>query len=162
MIIVSDTSPIANLLQIRRLDLLQQLFGKILIPPSVHKEIKRLENFSIDLTAYYNATWIEIIAPINEAKVLEFMLEIDEGESEAIVLAKEHQADYLLIDERLGTSIALTEGLQTIGLIGVLIKAKEIGLITAIQPILNDLENKAGFWISKKLKNIILKDLGEI
>ena len=50
---------------------------------------------------------------------------LDRGESEAIVLAKELHADFLLMDERLGTSTAESMGISTIGLLGVLIKAKE-------------------------------------
>ncbi len=89
------------------------------------------------------------------------MSEIDEGESEAIVLAIEMGADYLLIDERIGTNKAREKGLETIGLLGVLIKAKEKGIIEKVETILDDLMNKAGFWIGEKLKERVLKEVNE-
>ncbi len=161
MIVVYDTSPIANLHQVGHLDLLRQMFDKIIVPPTVDTEIKKLEEFSIDISEYLNADWIEIVEPENLELVAHFLNELDAGESEAIVVAKEIGADYLLIDERLGTNAALAEGLQTVGLIGVLLKAKEVGHIEKIRPWLDELEEKAGFWIGKKLKNMVLNDAGE-
>lgn len=161
MIVVSDTSPVSNLIQIGQLEILQKIFYKVLIPPSVDKEIKKLEDFSIDLTSYKTAEWIEIVMPLATDKVLTFSEKLDEGESEAIVIALEQNADYLLIDERLGTKMALAEGLTTLGLIGVLLKAKSMGFIEKVGPVLGELELKAGFWIGAKLKQRILKDAGE-
>lgn len=55
MIIISDTSPISNLLLIGQLTLLQALYGQLIIPESVFQEIKALETFGID-TAPIQAT----------------------------------------------------------------------------------------------------------
>nr|MCU0348521.1 hypothetical protein [Saprospiraceae bacterium] len=107
MIVISDTSPISNLVQIGRLDLLQQLFGKIIIPPAVDHEVRQLELFSIKIASYTSANWIEIISPKATEKVKEFMATLDRGESEAIVVALEQNANYLLIDERLGNKTAI-------------------------------------------------------
>ena len=49
MIIVSDTSPISNLLVIGQLNILVQVFGEIIIPPKVYEEIKKLEDFGFDV-----------------------------------------------------------------------------------------------------------------
>jgi uncharacterized protein len=143
------------------LEILHGIFQKVLVPPSVDKEIRQLEGFAIDLSSYTTADWIEIVTPIAIDKVLQFSEKLDAGESEAIVIALENNADYLLIDERLGTKIALSEGLTTLGLIGVLLKAKTMGLIEKVNPLLVELELKAGFWIGSKLKEKILKDAGE-
>ena len=89
------------------------------------------------------------------------MVDLDEGESEAISLAKEFSADFLLIDERAGTNKALEEGLTTIGLVGVLMKSKELGFIEKIEPILYQLKEEAGFWLGKKLLDSVLKEAGE-
>lgn len=66
------------------------------------------------------------------------------------------------MDERIGTKIARREGLQTIGLIGVLVRAKEERIIPKVGEVLNELRIKAGFWLSDNLQNQILKELGEI
>ena len=162
MIVISDTSPISNLLQIGQLDLLRQLFGTILIPPTVDAEVRKLELFSIEITAYTSAGWIEIVSPKATEKVQALTATLDRGESEAIVIALEQNASYLLIDERLGTKTAIAEGLQTLGLIGVLIKAKESGMLNALKPILLELETIAGFWIGEKLKRKVFEDVGEL
>ena len=66
------------------------------------------------------------------------------------------------MDERIGTNIARQEGLQTVGLVGVLIKAKEEKIVEEVREILNDLKNVAGFWLGDKLEKKILEELGEI
>jgi len=79
------------------------------------------------------------------------IVNLDSGESEAIVLAKELDADFLLMDEIKGRKIAKEFQIKTIGLIGVLIKAKEMKIIYSVKEILEELRNTAGFWISQNL-----------
>ena len=76
-------------------------------------------------------------------------------------MAKELAADYLLIDERAGTERAIAEGPTTIGLVGVLVKAKQRGLISQLEPILMRLKSEAGFWLGKKFMDTVLKEVGE-
>ena len=89
MVVISDTSPISNLIMIDRLTLLKQLFQQVIIPPSVHQEILAMTNFGMDLSEYQSSNWIDIQMPKHEAEVLLLKEELDDGESEAIVLAKE-------------------------------------------------------------------------
>ncbi len=111
---------------------------------------------------YQNADWIKVSQPANLQKVQTLQIKLDAGEAQAIVLALEINCDLLLMDERIGTNIARQEGLQTIGLVGVLIKAKETGIIKEVREILLDLKQQAGFWLGTKLENQILKNLNEI
>jgi hypothetical protein len=150
MIIVSDTSPISNLLQINRLELLHVIFGEVIIPPSVEQEILALEKFQIDLAAFHSAGWIKLRQPADLKAVNALKHDLDSGESEAIVLAQELQADWILLDERAGTQIAESLGLKPIGLVGILIIAKEKGLISSVTLVLDELRFTAGFWISDK------------
>jgi len=162
MIIVSDTSPVSNLILIRRLDILQKLFSEVIIPPAVDTEIRALKRFGKDLSEYENADWIKTVSPINQQKLQSLKVRLDEGEAQAIVLALEASCDLLLMDERIGTNIARQEGLQTIGLVGVLIKAKEREIIKEVREILRDLKFEAGFWLGDDLEHKILGKLGEI
>lgn len=114
------------------------------------------------MSAYENADWIKTVLPINQQKLQSLKVRFDEGEAQAIVLALEATCDLLLMDERIGTSIARQEGLQTIGLVGVLIKAKEQRIINEVREVLEDLKQTAGFWLSEKLQNQILESLDEI
>lgn len=114
------------------------------------------------MSKYETAEWIKVTAPTNLQKVQTLQINLDEGEAQAIALALEINCDLLLMDERIGTNIARQEGLRTVGLIGVLIKAKEEKIIEEVREILNDLKNVAGFWLGKKLEKKILEELGEI
>ena len=161
MVIVSDTSPLANLILIDKLEILREVFVEIIVPPSVNLEVERLSTFSVPLDKYRNSQWIMQRAPLDLKRVSELKEEIDEGESEAIALCIELKADYVLIDERIGTRIARENGLKTVGLIGVLVMAKEKGVIERVEPIINALVEKAGFWISEKLIDLVLKQVNE-
>lgn len=161
MIIVSDTSPVSNLILIERLDILQKLFSEIIVPPAVDAEVLALKQFGKDLSDYENAEWIKVTKPTNLKKVEMLQSKLDEGEAQAIALALEINCDLLLMDERIGTNIARQEGLQTVGLVGVLIKAKEEKIIEEVREILNELKNVAGFWLDAKLEMKILEQLGE-
>ncbi len=162
MIIVSDTSPISNLVTIGRLPILREVFAEIVVPPSVNDEILALDQFGIDLTDYTSATWIKAIQPIDTRKVRSLETKLDRGEAQAIVVALEIGCDLLLMDERLGTSIARSEGLRTIGLLGVLVRAKELGIIESVRALLSELRDTAGFWIDDELERAVLSEVGEI
>ena len=127
MIVVSDTSPVSNLILIERLEILHKLSGEIVIPPAVHNEISALKGLGKSIFSYETSDWITVTRPSNDRKVDSFRTRLDEGESQAIVLALEINCNLLLIDERLGTRFAREEGLKTVGLAGVLISAKHEG-----------------------------------
>ncbi len=160
MIVVSDTSPISNLIQIGRFELLGQLFNEVIVPPFVHNEILALAHFNIDLTSYNQASWLRIQQPKNNVSVQNLLKVLDRGEAEAITLAKELNANLLLIDERIGTKKAREIGLNTIGLLGLLIDAKTQKLIPEVKLILTELE-QVGFYIKPQLKIRILNMANE-
>ncbi len=162
MVIVSDTSPISNLFRIGRLELLQLVYGKVVVPEAVMRELLELEKRGIDLTPITQANWIEIIPVKDHEMVISFQQKmIDEGESEAIVLAIELQAEYLLIDERLGRAVAESAGIKVVGLLGTLREAKQLGIIPEIKPILDEMRTVARFRISETLYRLILTEAGE-
>jgi len=105
------------------------------------------------------STWIRVV-PIKNyhvANVLKSKLHI--GESEAIALAHEKNADVLIIDEKAGRFEA-KKYVKIIGLVGVLLEAKKRKIITKVKPILLKLKN-SGFKLSKPLFEIAMKKAGE-
>ncbi len=78
------------------------------------------------------------------------MQTLQRGESEAITLAREFDAE-LLIDERAGRAIADSLGLRYVGIIGTLIRAKQRGLIPQVIPLIAQARDNAGFHVSDRL-----------
>ena len=161
MIVVSDTSPISNLILIQRLDILNELYEEIIVPPAVDNEIRALEGLGKNIHEYLAASWIKILTPSDLIKVADLQNRLDQGEAQAITLALELKCGLLLMDERIGTKIAREEGLITIGLVGVLVKAKHSGVIETVAPLLDDLRTKAGFWLGSELESAVLTQVNE-
>lgn len=155
MIIVSDTSPIANLIVIGYANLLPQLFGMIVIPDVVYQELlANGENHPVTQTVM-TVDWLEVrsVSDQSQVAVLESNCRLDPGEANAIVLAIELKATQLLIDERLGRIEAKRQGLRMTGILGVLLAVKRRGLIPVIRPLLDRLIDEANFRISDRLYN---------
>ncbi|WP_404790867.1 DUF3368 domain-containing protein [Altericista sp. CCNU0014] len=154
MLIVSNTSPILNLAIIEHLDLIKQQFIQVIIPPGVLGELKVNEDRpgSLALRNAVSEGWIKI-QPLTQSQTVVQLLRqtLDQGESEAIALALEQQADYILLDERDGRKVAKSLGLNVTGVLGVLLKAKQSGAISQLKPLLEDLIQVAGFRISPVL-----------
>jgi predicted nucleic acid-binding protein len=161
VIIVSNTSPIMNLAVVERLNILKQLYGRVIIPEAVLQELSITSPEQIRLTTIQIPSWIETRPVINRPLVDSLLFELDEGEAEAIALAIETKADILLLDERRGRKVASRFGLKFIGLLGILIEAKHKGIIEKLKPILNELVSKAGFRVSSQLYAHVLREAGE-
>ena len=127
-LIVADTSPIFYLLSINHIDLLPQLFGKVLLPDAVHKELEHpaaptlVREWAAGLPA-----WAEV-TPVNA--IDDAALDpLGAGERAAITLALSLHADLILIDERKGTMVALSKGFTVTGTLGILRLAALRGLV---------------------------------
>lgn len=155
MIVVSDASPLIALGRIGRLDLLQEIFGSLLVPDAVWEEVVVSGMQKLGADAVEVATWISRQSVTDRDLVNLLRHDLGAGEAEAIVLARECNADFLLIDEKLGRSAAKSLGLNVVGLVGVLIEARERGLITDAGSLMDRLHNEAGFWISEELRNLV-------
>ncbi len=157
MIIVSDTSTITNLLQISRLDILKSLYGNIVIPPRVRRELYRIEG---QKTAIEKLDWIITEYPHDQQLIAELLEDLELGESEAIALAVELDAEYLIIDEYKGRAIAEKRGIKIVGLLGILIAAKTGGHIESLRPLIEKIRSN-GFRLNSSLVDKVLNALGE-
>ena len=161
MIVVSDASPLIALSAVARLDLLRELFETVLIPEAVYVEIVQLGTGLPGAKEVDEAEWITpgVVGNIGFVKVLG--LDLDPGESEAIVLALENGADLLLMDERKARRTANRLGLKVAGTLGLLVLAKQQGLLQEIRPVLDALVNQAGLRISSGVYQQTLRLAGE-
>jgi uncharacterized protein len=161
VIIVSDTSPINNLAAINQLQLLQQLYGTILIPEAVYRELTDPSFFVAGAAEVRTFDWIQPRS-VTDHKVVEALgNELDVGEAEAIALALETEAELVLIDERRGRLVAGRLNLRYTGILGILVEAKSRGLIVEVKPLLNALIHQAGFWVAAPLYNSVLRFVNE-
>lgn len=154
MLIVSDTTTITNLWQIQSLDLLKKMYGQVIVPTAVWQELLTVPDQAKYLP---QNTWLQVKKPQNTAQVEELLNELDRGEAEAIVLSLELKADFLIIDEVMGRRKAESLQIKVIGLLGILLKAKQEGLTTQIKPLLERLDQEVGFYINPKLYQTVLQ-----
>lgn len=154
--VVSNTGPLIALAQIGQFNLLQALFEQVIIPPAVRAEIQD----DVSLAALTAAGWLVVYAPADPLAVQVLREELDAGESEAIILAKERSAELLLIDERAATRKARALGLSIIGTLGVLLLGQKAGHLTTLKPHLEQLR-RTGFRMSTSLYTQVLQAAGE-
>lgn len=158
MIVVSDTSAIANLAIVDHLWLLQAIYESVIIPGTAANEITVTTNSKISSILQLDWIQIHLLSPhgYELAEQLQRERGLDAGESHAIALALDLQADELLMDERLGRREATRLGLSIVGILGVLLVAKRINLIPQVKPIIDNLINQARFRVSSQLYEDIL------
>jgi predicted nucleic acid-binding protein len=156
--IISNTTPLISLLKIGQLDLLREIYKNIIIPEAVFAEIEKGKDkpFYADIT---QLDWMSV-QEIKDKKILSYFFDLDAGEAEVIILATEIEADLVIIDETLGRRFAKHANLKVTGTIGILIKAKEMGLVEKVSPLLDEMQKK-GIWLNAKLKEKILEKVHE-
>lgn len=161
MIVVSNTTPLIGLATIRRFDFLRQLFGEIYIPRAVYDEAvvsgREVGGAKREVST---ATWIHTVKVQDRLAVEVLLDELDLGEAETIILAHELNADWVLMDERKGRRKLAQLGMPKIGTVGILLKAKQVGLLSVVHPELEKLRQR-GFSISQTVIDAVLKQAGE-
>jgi len=158
IVVVSDTSPVRALHFLGLLSILKELYGHILIPPAVERELNTSSVLeAIDLSHF---DFIEVRAPKQPVRIEQFMQSLHLGESEAMALALEVRATAVLIDEAAGRRAAARLGIRALGTLGILLEAAK-GHIEEIRPLLDKLVDELGFFVSRELKQTVLKLAGE-
>jgi predicted nucleic acid-binding protein len=163
VIVISDTSAITNLAAIKHLHLLPQLYSQVTVPEAVYQELADIDPPVPGTLEAQSADWLQVRPVTNFTVVARLRNErsLDPGESEAIALALELKADLLLIDERRGRAEADRLGLRIIGLLGVLVEAKDKNLIAAVKPLIDAMIATSEFRVSSVLYNQILEMVDE-
>lgn len=161
MSVVSNTSPIINLAMVGELELLCQLYGSIVIPQAVYQEIQHPGIDAPGAREVATLPWITRHTVQNRTLLISLKWQLDMGEAEAIVCALETDAGLLLIDERRGNRLASDFGIACTGILGVLLEAKHRHILPAVQPVMDKLIRRAGFWLSDELYRRVLETAGE-
>jgi len=144
-LIISDTSSLIIFHKIGELKILEKVYGNIFITPEVAEE-------------YGNGLplWITVKL-IDDKKYQEFLeTQVDKEEASVIALAKENNDSLLLLDDLKARKLAKKLKLKHTGALGVIHKAKQLGVVDKIKPLLEKLL-ETNFRISKKILDELLK-----
>lgn len=159
-IVVADTGPLIALGRVECLKLLHDLYQDVLIPSAVRDELHLGSGRpgARQSAEALEQGWLQVqeLSAGSAQALSDLMLVLDPGEAEAILLAEEMNCKFLLIDERKGRAIANRRGVPVVGIAGVLLAAKKRGLIDAVMPILQNME-QAGYRMSAGLTKEIAR-----
>ena len=145
--VVADSTCLIGLERIGRLNVLPDLFEPVFIPDEVVFE------FGVSLS------WLKVETPSNRALVNALKLSVDAGEAEAISLALEKNCK-IILDDKQARSVARKLGLEIVGTVGMLVRAKQEKLIDSLKSVLDELEDN-GFRMSENLKTEALRIVRE-
>ncbi len=155
-VVVSDSTTIISLINIERFELLFKFSDTITITTAVYNEVIVGKSAKRILDKYIYLSKVTVLKVNNTKKVNELLIRLDLGESESIVLADELNIP-LIIDEKRAKNIALSFGLEAIGLVGILLVYKKKGYLSSeeIIEIVEELR-VVSFRVSNKLLDMLL------
>lgn len=163
--VVADTSPLFYLALLGRLSVLGKLYGTVAVPERVWSEAmvgaRRSASILSQLETGIREQWL-VIHPAPVEQPQPDLSQLDAGEREAILLTRQLEAEYLLIDEKRGRAAAKRLGIQVKGTLTILAEAKEADLLPSLAQEFHVLRTETSFRFSRTLENEILLSAGEL
>lgn len=138
--LVANAGPLIALARIDKLELLPAAYTEILVPKAVYREVTQ-DPLLPGAHEVEQASWLHPVPVTDTEAVARIRFWLDQGESEAIVLAR-NRAMPLAIDERRGRQVAASLGVDITGTVGILLACKRLDLIDEITPLLDRLIHK--------------------
>lgn len=155
MIIIADSSPLISLATIDKLELLEDYFDEVYVPYAVYKEVSAYDKpFSEKLKKYLENRVLNVE---NQYMVSVLNERIDLGEAEAITLAFEKKADFIILDDLKARKTAIRNGLNVIGTLGLLLEAKKEGKITNLKELIKTFTDNDIRLSEQLIKNILIE-----
>ena len=172
--VIADAGPLIALARIDKLDLLLQLFGQVTVTTQIAQELLDGGPFpdTPTLEIALSQPWLQtvdvgILLPddwLDQCRDWMNLHQIDLGEASAMVLAQHSQAQggsaLLVIDDFRGRSAAQHTGMAIVGTTGLLLLAKQAGLVATAKPLLLALR-QGGYFLSGRLIEAALLQTGE-
>ena len=162
MIVVADTSVLLNLAFLGQEQLLSRWFGFVHVPEAVVSEFERLAASSGRFSGLVLPVSCQATHVSNIPSHLVADARLDLGETEALALALELKADAVLLDEAAARSVCVKLGFTVIGTLGLLLRAKQDGVIAEVAPLLRRLIVEGRFRVSPALVHVTLQRAGEL
>jgi predicted nucleic acid-binding protein len=148
-IVIADTSCFILLDKINELDILQKLFGSVTTTLEIANEFNKPMPIWVSIRSAINLRFTELLK-----------MELDKGEASAIALALENDNSLLILDDQKARKLVSRLNLNYTGTLGVLLKAKQMGKIQNIKPILSKIQ-ETNFRFSEKVLKEILQEANE-
>lgn len=154
--VVVNATPVILLHGIDQLELLRLLYAKIYIPEAVYAEVITDCDEKINGHDFIKDNdWIEVVRIHNTGAKKLFTTSLHAGEVETMILAMQTTADLCILDDLLARKHAKYIGLSITGTLGVLVAAKNRGLIKEVKPLVDRLI-EAGMFVDKDLYSSVL------
>ncbi len=157
--VVVNSTPLIVLCKIGQLDILKKLYHEILIPTAVYREVTAVED-SACMQIKAAGEWIHVEQIQEDTDKKMYKAKLHDGEVEVMLLAQEKYADLVIIDDNAAKKTAKYLGLTVTGTLGILIKAKQKGIIKKLYPLLFEMKQN-GFYINPALEATVLELAGE-
>jgi hypothetical protein len=157
--VIANTSPIQYLFQLGLLDLLPDLYEHITIPQAVCEEIDRGRMLGVSLPDLSALSWARIATP-RGLFLFSLTNGLGRGELQVIALAKEIPDHLVLLDDRRARRFANLLGIRYTGTLGLLMKAKQTGLLDRLTPVCDHLV-ECGFRLRPEARRAVLTMIGE-
>ncbi|MFH1435595.1 MAG: DUF3368 domain-containing protein [Pseudomonadota bacterium] len=163
MIVVSNASPIIALARVDCLHLLGEIFGELNVSRQVFKEIAKQGTRRPGARAMKEAAWIhQKGVSLDEIRASrERTTGLSDADLSVLCLAHDLKADLVLVDERRLRKIAKQDKLHVVGTGGILVRAKQAGLIKAVKPLMDNLVRNHEFRMTRQAYRDILLAAGE-
>jgi uncharacterized protein len=152
--VITNTSPLFYLHQIDRLNLFPSLYGHVTVPIAVQRELQAGESQGHSIPILEQLNWVKLSSA--NARFLPNVTDLGEGEAEVIALGIENPGSLLILDDALGRRIANLYNLTCTGTLGVILRAKELGHLDQVQPIIQLLQER-GMWLNQPVIETILR-----
>ena len=158
--VIVNSTPLIALCHVNQLNILKELYGEVIIPSAVYDEISVKKDSVCKKIVDESLEWIHVQKIQNVMAKAMFKSQLHDGEVEVMILAKEQNADVVIIDDQNAKKYAKYLELPVTGTLGILIKAKQVGYIPELKPLL-DVMVQNGIYIKNSLIEHCLELVGE-
>lgn len=145
--------------QLGLLHLLPKLVRRVIVPPAVIEELAQGQRLGVDLPDLSGVDWIEVREPAS-VNVLPLVTNLGPGETQVLALGMEIPGAVLILDDALARQVGHAMHLPMRGTLGLLLDAKQAGLISEVKPLLDQL-SALRFRLSRETYDAVLKLAGE-
>ena len=157
--VICNTSPLQYLHQAGVLELLPALAGQVYVPEAVAVELREGQRRNILLPTLEELSWLTV-RPVRDRTLLPLVTHLGDGEKEVLALGLETEDALLILDDRDARRYARALELEITGTLGLLLRAKERGILDAVRPVLDRLQ-ALGFRLNARTRQMVLKRAGE-